>query len=96
MEYLIIVLGSYLLGSIPFGFILTKIFLKKDIREIGSGNIGATNALRAGNKTLGYTTLVLDIAKAILPVLYIKFNYPDYIFIASLSAFFGTCISYLA
>jgi len=89
MEYLIIVLGSYLLGSIPFGFILTKIFLKKDIREIGSGNIGATNALRAGNKTLGYTTLVLDIAKAILPVLYIKFNYPDYIFIASLSAFLG-------
>jgi len=89
MEYLIIVLGSYLLGSIPFGFILTKIFLKKDIREIGSGNIGATNALRAGNKTLGYITLVLDIAKAILPVLYVKFNYPDYIFIASLSAFLG-------
>jgi glycerol-3-phosphate acyltransferase PlsY len=89
MEYLIIVLGSYLLGSIPFGFILTKIFLKKDIREIGSGNIGATNALRAGNKTLGYITLVLDIAKAILPVLYVKFNYPDYIFIASLSVFLG-------
>ena len=89
MEYLIIALGSYLLGSIPFGFILTKIFLKKDIRDIGSGNIGATNALRAGNKLLGYATLVLDVTKAILPVLYIKFNYPDYIFIASLSAFLG-------
>ena len=89
MEYLIIALGSYLLGSLPFGFILTKIFLKKDIRDIGSGNIGATNALRAGNKSLGYTTLVLDISKAILPVLYVKFNYPDYIFIASLSTFLG-------
>ena len=89
MEYLIIALGSYLLGSIPFGFILTKVFLKKDIREIGSGNIGATNALRTGNKSLAYSTLALDISKAILPVLYVKFNYPDYIFIASLSAFLG-------
>ena len=89
MEYLIIALGSYLLGSIPFGFILTKIFLKKDIRDIGSGNIGATNALRTGSKFLGYSTLVLDITKAILPVLYVKLNYPDYIFIASLCAFLG-------
>ena len=89
MEYLIISLSSYLLGSIPFGFILTKIFLKKDIRDIGSGNIGATNALRTGNRSLGYTTLVLDIAKAILPVLYVKYNYSDYIFIASLCTFLG-------
>jgi len=84
-----IALGSYLLGSIPFGFILTKIFLKKDIRDIGSGNIGATNALRTGNKSLGYATLLLDITKAILPVLYVKFNYPDYIYIASLCSFLG-------
>ena len=89
MEYLIVALSSYLLGSIPFGFILTKIFLKKDIRDIGSGNIGATNALRTGNKSLGYATLILDISKAILPVLYVKFNYPDYIYIASLCAFLG-------
>jgi len=89
MDYLIIALTSYLFGSIPFGFILTKIFLKKDIRGIGSGNIGATNALRTGNKLLGYATLALDITKAILPVLYVRFNYPDYIFIASLSAFLG-------
>jgi len=89
MEYLIITLSSYLLGSIPFGFILTKIFLKKDIRNIGSGNIGTTNAFRTGNKSLGYATLALDITKAIIPVLYVKFNYPDYIFIASLSVFLG-------
>ena len=89
MEYLIIALSSYLLGSIPFGFILTKIFLKQDIRNIGSGNIGATNTLRTGNKLLGYSTLALDISKAILPVLYVKFNHPDYIFIASLCAFLG-------
>ncbi|MDB9831945.1 glycerol-3-phosphate 1-O-acyltransferase PlsY [Candidatus Pelagibacter sp.] len=89
MEYLIIAMGSYLLGSIPFGFILTKIFLKKDIRDIGSGNIGATNALRTGNKSLGYATLTLDIAKAILPVIFVKLNYPDYIYIASLSVFLG-------
>tara|TARA_Y100000389_G_scaffold145599_1_gene144199 strand:- start:88 stop:663 length:576 start_codon:yes stop_codon:yes gene_type:complete len=89
MDYLIIALSSYLLGSIPFGFILTIVFLKKDIRDIGSGNIGATNALRTGNKLLGFTTLILDITKAILPVLYVKFNYPDYIFIASLCAFLG-------
>jgi glycerol-3-phosphate acyltransferase PlsY len=78
-----------LLGSIPFGFLLTKVFLKKDIRDIGSGNIGATNALRTGNKSLAFATLVLDISKAILPILYVKFNYSDYIFIASLSAFLG-------
>ena len=89
MDYLTIALGSYLLGSIPFGFILTKVFLKKDIRDIGSGNIGATNALRTGSKLLGYATLILDITKAILPVLYVKFNYPDYIFIAALSTFLG-------
>tara|TARA_B100001173_G_C15933209_1_gene523713 strand:- start:359 stop:934 length:576 start_codon:yes stop_codon:yes gene_type:complete len=89
MEYLIIALGSYLLGSIPFGFILTKLFLRKDIRNIGSGNIGATNALRTGNKSLGLATLVLDISKAVLPVLYTKFYYQDYILVASLCAFLG-------
>jgi glycerol-3-phosphate acyltransferase PlsY len=89
MEYLIVALCSYLFGSIPFGFILTKIFLKKDIRNIGSGNIGATNALRTGNKLIGYATLNLDILKAVIPLIYIKLNYPDFIFIASLSIFFG-------
>ena len=89
MEYLIVGITSYLMGSIPFGFILTKIFLKKDIREIGSGNIGATNTLRAGNKLVGYSTLILDIVKAIIPVIYVKMNYPELIYIASLCAFLG-------
>jgi glycerol-3-phosphate acyltransferase PlsY len=89
MEHLIVGIASYLMGSIPFGFILTKVFLKKDIREIGSGNIGATNALRTGNKLIGYTTLILDIAKAVIPVIYVKINFPELIYIASLSAFLG-------
>ena len=89
MDYLIIIAASYLLGSIPFGLILTKIFLNKDIRNIGSGNIGATNVLRSGNKLIGYSTLLLDILKAILPVLYVKFYYPDFIYISSLSVFLG-------
>ena len=89
MDILIIATISYLMGSIPFGFILTKIFLKKDIREIGSGNIGATNALRTGNKAIGYSTLVLDIFKAVAPVIYVKVFYQDFLYIASLCAFLG-------
>ena len=89
MEHIVISVISYLFGSIPFGFILTKFFLKKDIREIGSGNIGATNTLRTGNKLIGYTTLVLDISKALVPVIYVKINFPELIYVASLCAFLG-------
>ena len=89
MDYLIVGIASYLMGSIPFGLFLTKIFLNKDIRDIGSGNIGATNALRTGNKLIGYSTLVQDVAKAIIPVIFVKINYPELIYIASLSAFLG-------
>ena len=89
MDYLVVGIASYLMGSVPFGLILTKIFLNKDIREIGSGNIGATNALRTGNKLIGYLTLIFDIAKAVVPVIYVKINYPDLIYIASLCAFLG-------
>ena len=88
-ELFLIILVSYVFGSIPFGLLLTKIFLKKDIREIGSGNIGATNVLRAGNKILGYSTLALDILKAVLPILYIKFFMNDYLYISALSIFIG-------
>ena len=89
MELFLIISFSYLMGSIPFGYLLTKIFLKKDIRDIGSGNIGATNALRTGNKLIGYSTLALDVLKAVLPVIFIKFNYPEYIYVSSLSVFIG-------
>ena len=89
MELFIIIFCSYLIGSIPFGFLLTKFFLKKDIRDIGSGNIGATNVLRTGNKAIGYSTLSLDMLKAVLPVIFIKFNYPDYIYLSSLCVFIG-------
>ena len=89
MDYIITSLISYLFGSIPFGYLFTKILLKKDIRNIGSGNIGATNVLRTGNKSLGYLTLILDIAKAVVPVIYIKFNYPDLVYISALCAFLG-------
>ena len=89
MDIFLIGITSYLMGSIPFGFILAKIFLKKDIREIGSGNIGATNALRTGNKALGYSTLILDILKAIIPVIYVKIFYQDLLYVASLCAFLG-------
>ena len=89
MEYILIGIASYLMGSIPFGLILTKIFLKKDIRKLGSGNIGATNALRTGNKLIGYSTLILDISKAIIPVIYVKINFPELIYIASLCTFLG-------
>ena len=89
MDILIIGIISYLMGSIPFGLILTKLFLKKDIREIGSGNIGATNVLRSGNRIVGYTTLTLDILKAVIPVVFVKIYYTDFLYLASLSAFLG-------
>ena len=89
MELLFISFFCYLLGSIPFGYILTKIILKKDIREIGSGNIGATNVLRSGNKFIGYVTLILDILKTVVPILFINFYYNDQLYVASLSVFIG-------
>ena len=89
MDYLVVGFCSYLMGSIPFGFLLTKLFLKKDIRDIGSGNIGATNVLRTGNRYIGYITLILDVAKAIIPVIYIKLTNVDFIFITSLCVFLG-------
>ena len=89
MELFIISLVSYLIGSIPFGFLLTKIFLNKDIRNIGSGNIGATNALRTGNKKIGFSTLILDILKAAITIIFVKFNYSEFIFISSLCIFLG-------
>ena len=89
MEIALTLLISYLMGSIPFGLLLTKFFLKKDIRKFGSGNIGATNALRIGSKIIGYSTLILDILKAVIPVLFIKIYLPQLILISSLAVFLG-------
>ena len=76
INLIIVAVYSYLLGSIPFGLVLTKIFLKKDIREIGSGNIGTTNVLRTGKKSLAVATLVLDLCKGYFSIA-ITFIYFD-------------------
>ncbi len=89
IELIYISIYSYLLGSIPFGLVLTKIFLKKDIREIGSGNIGATNVLRAGKKTLGAATLLLDALKAYASILITLKISPDYTYLSALFCFLG-------
>jgi acyl phosphate:glycerol-3-phosphate acyltransferase len=68
--YFITGIVAYLLGSIPFGLILVRIFRKQDIREHGSGNIGATNVIRSGSKGLGAVTFLLDAAKGFIAVLF--------------------------
>ena len=69
INLIIVAVYSYFLGSIPFGLVLTKIFLNKDIRNIGSGNIGTTNVLRTGKKSLAIATLVLDLLKGYFSVI---------------------------
>ena len=80
---------SYLLGSIPFGLLLTKIFLKKDIRTFGSGNIGTTNVLRTGNKFLAVGTLVLDLFKGYISVYITIFYFENLISLSALICFIG-------
>jgi len=89
MEILTVAFFSYLSGSIPFGIIFTKIFTKDDLRKIGSGNIGATNVLRTGNKSLALITLLLDILKGYLPVIITKEYFPEFIHLSCLMAFLG-------
>src|SRR6478672_4278977 len=67
--YLIVAVIAYLLGSIPFGYLLVRIFRGEDVRLTGSGNIGATNVARSGAKGLGIATLVLDAVKGFVAVL---------------------------
>ena len=87
---LAILLAGYLLGSIPFGLILTRLAGLGDIRRIGSGNIGATNVLRTGNKALAAATLILDGAKGALAVLIAQHLYgPDAAIVAGAGAFLG-------
>lgn len=79
----------YLMGTIPFGLIFTKIFTKQDIRKVGSGNIGATNVLRQGNKVLAFLTLLGDAGKGAAAVLLAKIYTPDVLHIAILLVFLG-------
>jgi len=89
INLIIVAIYSYLLGSIPFGLILTKLFLKKDIRDVGSGNIGTTNVLRTGKKSLAAATLLLDLLIGYLSVI-ITFNYfQDLISYSALLCFVG-------
>ena len=89
IEILYVAIYSYFLGSIPFGLIITKIFLNKDLRKIGSGNIGATNVLRTEKKSLGVLTLIFDGLKGYLSVI-ITFSYlPEYIYLSALLCFLG-------
>ena len=88
-EIITVFIASYLSGSIPFGLILTKIFLNKDLRKIGSKNIGATNVLRTGSKTIAGLTLFLDVSKGIIPILITKEYFTDLIYLSSLAAFLG-------
>ena len=89
MDIILVVFFSYLSGSIPFGLILTKFFGGQDVRKIGSGNIGATNVLRTGNKYLAATTLILDILKGYAPVVVTQNYFPEYIQLSALLAFLG-------
>ena len=89
INLIIVAVYSYLLGSIPSGFVLTKIFLKKDIREIGSGNIGTTNVLRTGKKSLAVATLVLDLLKGYFSIAITFIYFDNLISYSALICFIG-------
>ena len=89
IEIIFILCFSYLCGSIPFGLILTKVFTKQDVRKIGSGNIGATNVLRTGNKYLAALTLILDIFKGFAPTVVTLLFFSDFIYFSVLMTFLG-------
>ena len=92
MQFLITFLAGYLLGSIPFGFLIVHLNGKGDIREIGSGNIGATNVLRTGNKNIALITLFLDSSKAAMALFIFEYFYGVNLgLIAGASALIGHC-----
>jgi len=86
---LIALFVGYLLGSIPFGLLLTRIAGKGDIREVGSGNIGATNVLRTGSKWLAIATLLLDVLKGAAAVCLAQRLWPDAVNFAAAGAMIG-------
>ena len=86
----LVAVAAYLLGSIPFGLIVTRLGGAGDVRQIGSGNIGATNVLRTGNKTAALLTLILDGAKGAVAVLVVRaWLAEDAAQVAGLAAFLG-------
>ena len=87
LEIILVIFYSYISGSIPFGLILTKKLDNVDIRKIGSGNIGATNVLRTGNKILAIVTLLLDVAKGYLPVLITQIYFYEFVHLSALVTF---------
>ena len=87
LELILVLFYSYFLGSIPFGLLITKIFLKKDIRNVGSGNIGTTNVLRTGNKFLAFATLIFDVLKGYVSVLITLKFFNDLIYFSALICF---------
>ena len=89
IDIIIVISFSYIFGSIPFGLILTKIFVNLDIRKIGSGNIGATNVLRSGNKLLAAITLLLDVLKGYLPVIISLKYFPELTQLSCIITFLG-------
>ena len=89
VNLIIVALYSYIFGSIPFGLILTNLFLKKDIRKVGSGNIGTTNVLRTGNKFLAILTLAFDLFKGYVSVYVTMLYYSDLVSYAALICFIG-------
>jgi glycerol-3-phosphate acyltransferase PlsY len=82
---------GYLLGSIPFGVLLTRAFGAGDLRQIGSGNIGATNVLRTGHKGLAAATLLLDLAKGYVAVVLARHLFPGNELLAATAVFVGHC-----
>ena len=89
INLIIVAVYSYLLGSIPFGLVLTKFFLKQDIRDIGSGNIGTTNVLRTGKKSLAVATLVLDLLKGYFSIVITFIYFDNLISYSALICFIG-------
>ncbi len=89
LDILFVIIYSYILGSIPFGLIITKFFLGKDIRNIGSGNIGTTNVLRTGKKSLAAATLVLDVFKGYISIIIAHKYFNELIYLSALICFIG-------
>ena len=91
MDWLLALLLGYALGSVPFGLLLAKAAGKGDIRQVGSGNIGATNVLRTGNKGLAAAVLLLDAGKGFLAVWLVGRWLPDAVALGALGAVVGHC-----